>query len=94
MAVFKDQFLLDIILDTNVALATATDLKIHYEKEDGTDGVWAGVLEGTTEIKYSFTSGDSDLAGFWKLQTEFTIGGRVGYGDIVTLRFTDRITAL
>lgn len=91
---FNTQSLLDLVLDTNIDLSSATSKFIHYEKPSGTDGSWTGVLEGTTSIRYSVQPGDIDEVGTWRFQTVVVIGGRTGYGDIVKLKFKERITTL
>ena len=80
MAIFKDQGLLTIELDTGYDITSATSAKILYQKPDGTTGEFVGAASDTTKISYSLVDGDIDQAGTWIFQSFVTIGGRNGYG--------------
>jgi hypothetical protein len=94
MSLFKDQTLLDIILDTKITLTGASTTDIHYKKPSGAEGNWVGVVDpaNAKNIKYAVTTGDIDETGPYKLQAVVVIGGRTGYGDIIEVDFILRLT--
>lgn len=94
MSVFKEQTLLDIVLDTKIDLTGASALEIHYKKPSGAEGSWTGVQFETTKIKYSLTAGNIDESDEWRMQTAVTISGRTGWGKIIKVDFLERLTEL
>ncbi len=94
MSVFKTQTLLDLILDTNIDITSATVTRIYYEKPDGSVGFWAGTVEDTTKIKYAIQTDNIDTAGTWRFQTQVVIGGRTGWGDIVQVEVKEFLEEL
>jgi hypothetical protein len=64
--IYKDQTYLSIIIDTGVDIQTATVKKIKYIDPSGTPGEVVGTLNGTTKIKYDFTTTNTlKTAGSW-----------------------------
>ena len=78
-----------LILDTGVALATATALKIKYQKPTGVTGEWTGTISGTTSIRYLLTTNDIDVAGRWQFQAYATFSSGGFYGETVDITFSD-----
>lgn len=85
--VFNGQSLLQIQLQTNYALGTASELKILFKKPDGTKGSWNADADGSI-LKYDMQVSDIDQAGIWELQAYFEVGGRKAYGTIRPQEFT------
>lgn len=55
-----------IDLDTHEDLTLSPTLEIYYRKPSGVTGVWTGVQEDTTKIRYITTSADDlDEIGVW-----------------------------
>jgi len=82
--IFKGQTLLSIILDTNIDLTAADDLKILFERPSGAVGSWPGTLSGTTKIKYTIAAeSDLDEVGDWTFQTFAKFATSEGYGTKV-----------
>ena len=65
--IFVGQEALQLILETNTDISEASGLKIKYRKPGGTEGFWAGTLNGTTQIKKDFIAdeGELDEKGKW-----------------------------
>lgn len=72
----------DIIVETGIDIAAATETSIIYQSPTGTRGKWEGSLEGTTAVRYTLGVNDLFEAGTWKLQSYVIIGGRAAYGQI------------
>ena len=85
MAIFKDQSLLTIELDTSYDISAATTVKILYQDPAKATGEWEGVVSDTTKVSYTLEDGDLDTAGTWILQAYVEIGGKKGYGGKVYL---------
>lgn len=84
MPLFNTQSLFTIIMETGRDdLATATVTRILYKKPGGTTGYWEASVQGENLI-YSVENGDIDIVGQWTFQAYFEIGGKRGYGTIVT----------
>lgn len=83
--IFKDQDLLLIELDTGYnGLATATEIKILFQKPDETKGFWTAThVPATNKIKYDVQEGDLDQEGPWSIQAYFKVSGREAFGTIV-----------
>ena len=46
---------------------TNAEITIFYTKPDGTEGSWAGTLDGTTTFYYTLQEDDIDQVGVWVL---------------------------
>lgn len=79
--VFKGQSYLDIYLDTKIDISGASEVRVLYEKPDGTSGNWVAVVDDTTKVKYAVQPGDIDQDGTWKFQAYALIAGRVALGN-------------
>lgn len=71
----------DINVDCNQDVSTATTATIFYRKPDGTTASWAGTPTGNYIQYTTATTDDLDVAGKWELQAHFTIDGWTGYSD-------------
>ena len=91
MAVFKNQSLLIIKIQTNYVLTGAEVKRILYKKPDNTTGFWEASIEGTTILTRQMTNGDIDQAGAWTFQAYAEIGGLKTFGDLCPLDFEDII---
>ena len=80
-SIYKNQSYLTIYLDTNETLTTATNLKILYQKPDGSTGEWSGTADDTTKIKYTVLDDDLDQAGQWYFQSYFELNNKKAYGE-------------
>jgi hypothetical protein len=84
-AIFKEQSLFVLKLETGINITGATEKKILYEKPDGTKASWeATSVESNTIMCYQLNDGDIDQPGNWKFQSYVVNGGKKGYGLIVT----------
>ncbi len=88
MAIFENQSLLNILLDTSYDISSATSAKILYKKPSGTEGEWIGAVSDTTKILYDVQDGDLDEVGTWTLQSYVEIGGEKGYGAYTYMNVT------
>ncbi len=84
--VFNKQSLLIYKLDTGLDLTAASVKKILYKKPDGSKGGWDASVEGT-KLVYNFNDTDINVSGEWEFQAYVEIGGKKGYGDVVTEHF-------
>jgi hypothetical protein len=85
MSIYKGQSLIKITLETGQDLTEASAVKILYKKPDGTKGSWTATTNGTA-IEYNVVSGNIDQEGSWQLQSEITISGRTGYGQVTMMK--------
>lgn len=84
-AIFREQSLFVLKLDTAINVTAATEKKILYKKPDGTKGAWAATsIEANTILCYQLNANDIDQVGNWEFQSFVIIGGKDGYGLIVT----------
>lgn len=88
---FKGQSLFEIKLDTGIDISTATEKKVLYKRPDGTLGEWVSTAVQSnptgppnTIMVYQLADGDINMAGNWQFQSYVVIGGKAGYGSIVT----------
>ena len=81
MAIFKNQGLLTIELDTLYDLSNTTSTKILYQKPDGTTGEWSAATSETTKVTVSLEDDYLDQAGTWIFQAYAVEGGRTAYGQ-------------
>ena len=78
--------------DTNLSSESA--LKIYYRKPDGTEGNFAGTLNGTGDVQYTTTAvGDIDQRGNWTFQAYAVITGFTGRSTKVTISVKEAIGA-
>ena len=77
-----DEPLIDI--DCVNDISAASEVKIRYERSDGTFGYWVGNPSGTTHITYQCVATDLNLAGTWKFQAYVLVSGRPYHGDTVS----------
>lgn len=82
--IYLRQSLLRIELDTEISLATASELKILYKKPSGATDEWPATASGTI-MYYDTVEGDLSESGVWKLQGKVVIGGRTGYTTTVDM---------
>ena len=59
-----------ITLNTNVDISAYSDLRIKYQKPDGTTGCWSASLCSSSNecIYYNCAIGDLDQSGVWLVQ--------------------------
>ena len=86
--VFNGQSMLQLKLDTGISLVGATTMKILYTDPNSVDGEWTVVSTDGTKLVYNVLETDITVAGTWQMQAYVEIGGLIGYGDIVTQKFT------
>jgi len=82
--IYVGQESLDLILNTNTDLSTASNLKVKYKKPDDSTGSWTATLYNTTYIKKAFIAagGELDQAGTWTFWAYATMSdGREIPGD-------------
>jgi len=72
-----------IYIDCVNDISAASEVKIRYERSDGTSGYWDGTPLGATHITYQCLATDLDIGGTWKFQAYVVVGGRVYHGDTV-----------
>jgi hypothetical protein len=90
MAIFKNQDLLTLTLETGIDVSAASAAAVLYKKPSGTTGQWVASVAGTT-VTYAVGPSDLDEAGVWKVQPKVTIAGEIGYGEIKPMTVSDRI---
>ncbi len=79
---------LDIVLNTGITITGADDLKIKYQKPDGTTGEWTATASGTTSVKYTTADGDIDQAGAWTFQAYAEVSGGKFHGETAEIIFS------
>ena len=84
MAIYKNQDLLTLTLETGVTVSGASSALVLYKKPSGTTGSWTGTTSGT-KVLYDVQPGDLDESGVWKIQPKVIIAGEIGYGEIKPL---------
>jgi hypothetical protein len=90
MNLFKTQSLFKLSLETSLNLASATTTRIYYEKQSGVKGYWTATVNGT-KLEYEVQNSDIDEDGLWKFQAYVVVGGRTGFGDVVSQYFEKNI---
>jgi len=71
----------EILVDTGVALATATVLELHVMKPGATAPVtWTGTISGATSISYLVIAADLDVAGDYTVQPYLEMPDWKGHG--------------
>ena len=78
-----------------VDVSSNTGLSILYRKPDGTKGSWTGVINGTTGIDFTFTTGtELDQTGKWMIQGKANFaGGLKTFGAISILFVHENLEA-
>jgi hypothetical protein len=66
---------LELRLDTEIDLTTASAAKVKYKKPDGTAGEWDAGIQGD-ELVYETTNADLDKAGRWYVQASVSARGQ------------------
>jgi hypothetical protein len=84
--IFIRQRIHPLVLDTEVNLASASNPRIYYRKPNGEYGYWAATIAGTT-LTYNVTGTEIDIAGNWRLQAYYEVGGEPVRGKEVTQQF-------
>ena len=90
MAIFKNQDLLTLTLQTGIDVSSASAAVVLYKKPSGTTGSWTATVSGNNVI-YDVQPGDLDESGSWSIQPKVTIGGEIGYGDIKPMLVLDTL---
>jgi len=75
-----------IVLDTDHALTSATRGEILYRKPSGETGVWLADIVLPTQLSYQTILGDIDESGKWTLQARVTFPGELIHGEPVSVR--------
>lgn len=91
MAVYNEQTMFKLTLDTQIDLSGATVTHIRYEKPNGEKGVWIGTVIETTKIEYQIEEGDLDQVGIWRLQAVVERAGELGLGQIKQIQIDQRL---
>ncbi len=76
---------IDITLDAEIDISTATTHEIRYKKPDGTKGAWTATIVDDTTLQYITESGDLDYEGEWKLQIYVVLPALTGRGATVIM---------
>lgn len=78
-----------------VDISTATELKIYFEKSDGTTVSKTGALENTGEdglLYYITETDDLNIAGDWRIQVKVSFpASKVWYSNVEPLRVHENI---
>lgn len=79
-----------IKLDTKEDISSSTDVRIIYEKPDGTSTEWIATINGSSYVQYITTStSDLDQAGTWTVQVYVDLGSWVGHGESTHFKVYD-----
>ena len=78
--VYVDSIGTEIILDTEVAITSATYLSIQVKKPDETTAEWVGTVFENTKVKYLLLAGDVDQTGEYALQVYVEMPVFIGRG--------------
>ena len=81
MAIFKNQNLLTLTLQTGIDVSGASSALVLYKKPSGSTGTWTATVSGN-DVVYDVQAGDLDEVGTWQIQPKVIVGGEDGYGDI------------
>lgn len=69
-----------IRFDTKVDVSAANLIQIHWERDDGTTGIWAATPDAETPTKINYTKTGNEVAGTYTFQSYV---GWVGTGPIL-----------
>jgi len=92
--VFSTQSMLQLKLDTGISLVGDTSMKILWKDPNGVTGEWEVVSTDANKLVYNVLSTDVTVPGKWKMQAYVQIGGLDGYGDVVTVTFTETLNTI
>lgn len=84
--IYKDDVGTIILVDCGINITTATVRELKVKKPDGTYATWAGVQEGTNQIKYVLQAGDVNQDGTYVIQAKVTMPSWSGSGEETILR--------
>jgi len=91
MAVYNEQTMFKLTLNTHIDLTGATVTDIKYVKPNGVTGEWNGTVVEGTKIEYQVTHGDLDDVGLWKFQAVVIRNGETGLGEIKQVQIDQRL---
>lgn len=84
MPIHVDQDFMSLVIDMQLDMTSATNLKIHYERPNGTKGEFTPVtVTDTTKLSYAFQPGDPVEAGVWYFSGYGELGGKKTRGKRV-----------
>lgn len=83
MKIFKDQSILEIVLETGVSVDGADVAKILVVKPGNEKTQWNAVKDGT-KLNYTVQEGDLNKVGAYQVQAYFESGGLKIFGQIAT----------
>jgi hypothetical protein len=87
MSYFRNQGLIEIILDVGIDITGAT-CYILFERPDGSHGSLEAEVYQTTKVRYVASDNTQfNQVGNWKFQAKITANSKDGYGEIVTHNF-------
>lgn len=75
-----------LILDCKTTLTGATSVKIAVMKPDGSTTEWTAAVYLTNYIKYTIVADDFNIAGDYRVQAQFVLGGWSGRGETAIFR--------
>lgn len=75
----------EIILDTGVAIGSATVVNIQVQKPDGTTAQWDATVFEATKAKHVIASGELDVPGDYDLQVYVEMAVFKGRSTTVTM---------
>ena len=98
---YKNEAGTQLLLDTGIAIGTATDFAVYYRKPNGAaTGSWVASafssysnnvgLIGTYFVSYSLTSTDLDTPGGWKFQAWIGHSSGTWWGETVDFQVFDQ----
>jgi hypothetical protein len=72
---------------TNRDLASATDVRMYYERPDETGGYWEAAVQEGYKVVYNTATNDINQAGLWTFYPYVVVGGLLWQGESFTQRF-------
>ena len=79
-------------LDVETTITDATGLSIAVKKPLGSETIWTGVIEGTTEIKHIIEAGDFDEDGKYLFNALLTTASGSWTGETAELIIYKKFT--
>lgn len=91
---FKNQALIEIKLDTGIAIPGGYTAKILYKKPNGATGSWDAIVTESTKVKYVTDNDSLDQVGNWAFQSYLkeTSSGKHTYGQIIEYQIKPPLT--
>ena len=82
-----------IIVDAGLEVASASELRIYYEKPSGVSGYWDAqeISENSNYIEHVTTAGEIDESGEWRIQSWAQFPTWYGSGTPTVLRVGENI---